>query len=206
MAERGGIKIIKGRYRVLEEGACLAIFRIRIEVPPTYPRDLPVLFETGGRIPTIHDRHINSARGDACLYVPEEWKANHADQTFKTWLEVPVRHFLLGQLYYEQHGHFSHGERAHYAVGMIDAYAELLGVERSEKKMQYWLRILSAKPSKGHWDCPCGSRKIIRHCCRDQVQERRDNLDQKVAREMLGKLTKHMNEKKPKAKRKRISK
>ena len=78
-------KVIRGRFRVMEAGKVLDTFKIRIVIPSTFPRELPILYAIGGRIPTIPDRHINSSVGDTCLYVPEEWKAIRRDDSFATW-------------------------------------------------------------------------------------------------------------------------
>ena len=187
---------IRGRFQVVADGKVIDSFRIRIAIPDSYPRQLPILYETEKRIPKIPNRHVNPKNGDACLYVPEEWKAKRRDASFSTWLNVPVRNFFFGQLYYEQHKRFPHGERAHYLSGMIEGYVDVLDVEPKEKKLHYWLRILAAKTSKGHWECPCGSRKIIRKCCYNKVYAKRQMIDRKLAREMLRKLTTYMNVKK----------
>ena len=118
--------------------------------------------------------------------------------------DVPVRNFFLGQLYYEQHGCFPKGcERAHYQTGMLDAYGDVLGVEPQEKTLQYWLRIVSAKASKGHWDCPCGSAKIIRKCCRDEAHAKRMKIGRSLAKEMLRRLNASIDAKKTKTRTKR---
>lgn len=186
LSEIDGRKIVRGRYNVMVDGKRFDSFRVRIEVPRDYPQALPVLFLTDDRVPRIPDRHVNSANGDTCLYVPAEWMVKRPDDHFDTWLRLPVRNYFLAQRYYEEHGRFPpDGERRHYDEGMLDAYAELLGTSRNLKKMHYLLRILSHKNSKGHWLCPCGSKRKVRKCCSVAIQEKRVSVDRKIALKML---------------------
>jgi len=199
LTEVAGKQIIRGRFNVMVDGKRFDGFRVRIELPETYPRALPILFLTENRIPYIPDRHVNSEKGDTCLYVPEEWMAIRPDTTFAQWLQLPVRNYFLAQRYFEEHGRFPpNGERQHYAAGMIDAYAEVLETSTDIQKMHNLLRVLAAKNSKGHWQCPCGSQRIIRKCCRDIIHIKRETLNRKTARLMLKKLKEHIESKKPK--------
>lgn len=204
LAELNGHQVIRGRFIVWVKGKRFDSFLVRIVLPERYPRELPVLYLAEKRIDHVPDRHVNSNKGDTCLYVPEEWRAIRPDEKFATWLRLPVRNYFLAQRYFEENGCFPpDGERQHYATGMIDAYAEILGTSTSIKTMHYWLRILSAKTSKGHWRCPCGSRRIIRKCCREPVQAKREALDRTVAIRMLRELEAHIENKKPKTSRRK---
>ncbi|MEO1408160.1 MAG: hypothetical protein AAFV54_16985 [Pseudomonadota bacterium] len=172
LQERNDLLFAKGRFAVRDKGANIDSFALRIHFPPKYPSGLPVVELIDQRIPTSPDRHVNKDRS-ACLYVPEEWLARRPDKSFKTFLDIPVRNFLLGQLYYEKHGRFPPtGERAHYGAGLVEAYADVLGVKAKIRPLYYWLRILSSETTKGHWRCPCQSGEIIRECCRDEVFEK----------------------------------
>lgn len=186
LTEENGEIVIRGRFQVLVDGRVLDGYTVLIMLPANYPRGLPTVFETGGRIPPIPDRHVNPRDGSACLYVPEEWLARRRDDTFGTFLSVPVHNYFLGQLYYEVHRRFPPtGVREHYEAGMIDAYADVLGVKANLRTLQRWLRPIAAKRSKGHWLCPCGSETIVRRCCRGIIQSKRDLLCSRLASRML---------------------
>ena len=184
LQERGDHLFAKGRFVVREKGVDIDSFSVRVHFPPTYPSGLPVVVLTGDRIPTSPDRHVNTDRS-ACLYVPEEWLARRPDDRFETFLKIPVRNFLLGQLYFEKYGRFPPtGERAHYGAGLIEAYADVLGVKDKIRPLYYWLRILSTPSSKGHWLCPCRSGNIVRHCCREEVSEKQEATPVWLAKRM----------------------
>lgn len=102
---------------------------------------------------------------------------------------MPVRNFFLGQSYYEEHDCFPNGnERPHAEAGIIEAYADILGMPPQVPAMIYMLRILSAKSTKGHWVCPCGSALVIRKCCHKEVSTKRQKIGQSIAKKMLKRL------------------
>jgi hypothetical protein len=184
LQERGDHLLAKGRFVVRDKDVDLDSFTLRIHFPPNYPSGLPVVELTGDRIPTSPDRHVNTDRS-ACLYVPEEWLARRPNDRFETFLNIPVRNFLLGQLYYEKYKTFPPtGERAHYGAGLVEAYADVLSVSDKVRPLYYWLRILSSPSTKGHWLCPCRSGKIIRHCCREEVSAKQEATPVWLARRM----------------------
>lgn len=185
--------LIKGRFSVCDKGITLDSFAVRIHFPANYPSDLPIVELVGDRIPTSPDRHVNSDRS-ACLFVPEEWLAQRPDSNFASFLRIPVRNFLLGQLYFEKHKVFPPtGERAHYGAGLVEAYADILGVDAEIKGLHYWLRLLSTTGSKGHWLCPCDSGAVIRKCCRDKVFQKQQALPKSLAERMKRKVEKELN-------------
>jgi len=61
---------IRGSFPVLYEGQVLDRYQIEIEWSNS-DTEIPILRETGGRIPWIADRHMSQV-GLACLFVPEE--------------------------------------------------------------------------------------------------------------------------------------
>ncbi|WP_158586647.1 hypothetical protein [Henriciella mobilis] len=204
LTEAEGRLVIKGRFGVHSDGRTLDSFPVRIHFPGNYPNGLPIVEVLGDRVPTTPDRHINSDRS-ACLYVPEEWLAHRPDDDFSTFLSVPVRNFFLGQLYYEKHKRFPPtGERQHYGAGLIDAYADILGVSANINEIHYWLRILASDRSKGHWDCTCGSGKIVRQCCRQLVFDKQQDTPVWLAKRMKREILKELEHRRQKRTRRRV--
>ncbi|MBO6690189.1 MAG: hypothetical protein JJ931_11890 [Henriciella sp.] len=204
LTEAEGRLVIKGRFGVHSDGRTLDSFPVRIHFPGNYPNGLPIVEVLGDRVPTTPDRHINSNRS-ACLYVPEEWLAHRPDDDFSTFLSVPVRNFFLGQLYYEKHKRFPPtGERQHYGAGLIDAYADILGVSANINEIHYWLRILASDRSKGHWDCTCGSGKIVRQCCRQLVFDKQQDTPVWLAKRMKREILKELEHRRQKRTRRRV--
>lgn len=171
---------ITGTFPVQHDGSAIDFFRIRVEVPKAFPRDLPTVFETEGRIPWIADRHVESS-GKACLFVPDErWKYFSENGTLLDFLRGPVHAFFLSQHVFENTGKWPFGARSHGVDGIAEAYAEELGSADLELVCRY-LDVLRKSEVKGHWPCPCGNGKKLRDCHQDQVRALRAKVSPRVA-------------------------
>ncbi|WP_028734356.1 hypothetical protein [Rhizobium leguminosarum] len=193
-AAQNGQKIqIEGAYLVFEKDVVaapdgpIAEFDIRMELSDLYPRLEPKVFEVGGRIPRIPDRHINP-NGDCCVTVWENWLVAARDHSFGSFLRGPLNEYFLGQFCFEKTGKWPFGERAHGTPGLEEAYADALGIANERKDLLYHLRLLSQDWPKGHWPCPCGGDTLLRHCHRDDLMAMHHRVPSNVARRMLLRL------------------
>lgn len=188
--ENGADIHVRGAYLVCENGAVanpvgpISEFDIEIIVPNRYPRCEPKVFEVGGRIRREPDRHIN-ADGDCCVTIWEHWLLTAPDHSFTAYLNGPVNEFFLGQYWFERTGTWPFGERPHGQKGLVEAYADLLGIPPKKNELVYYLRLLSLGWPKGHWICPCGSGKRLRHCHRADLMRLHDGLPSALAKSML---------------------
>ena len=191
--QRASDIIVRGNYLLFENGAIanpagpISEFDIEVVVSERYPKREPKVFEVGGRIPRHADYHVNP-HGDCCVTVWENWLVCAADHSFAAFLNGPVHEFCLGQYWYARTGKWPFGERAHGAKGLEEAYADALGIPNKKKKLIYHLRLLSKDWPKGHWACPCGSGKILRHCHQDDMMALHEKVPPPVARRMLRRL------------------
>lgn len=192
-APDGGDIRITGRFLLTENGAVanpagpISEFDIEIVLSPRYPDREPKVFEVGGRIPRHSDRHVNDD-GACCITVWEHWLASAADRSFASFLNGPLHQFFLGQYWFERIGKWPFGEYAHFEKGLQEAYAEALGVPNKKKDLLYHLRLLSQDWPKGHWLCPCGSGRRLRHCHRDDLMALHKKIPPRLARRMLSRL------------------
>lgn len=197
---------VEGSYLVFEQGVVAAPdgpiteFNIKMEFPERYPRQEPKVFEVSGRIPRTPDRHINGG-GDCCVTVWEHWLATAPDHSVTSFLNGPLNEYFLGQLCVEQTGKWPFGERPHGLPGLEEAYADALGIPNKREGLLYHLRLLSLSWPKGHWLCPCGSGKILRHCHRDDMLTMHRRIPPAAARQMLLRLNREIG---PRARRKRL--
>lgn len=191
-ANGAGIRV-HGSYLVFENGAVanpagpISEFDIEMALPDRYPRREPRVFEVGGRIPREPDRHINPD-GDCCVTVWEHWLLTARDHSFAAYLNGPVNEFFLGQYWYEKTGTWPFGERPHGQKGLVEAYADVLGIPPRKKDLTYYLRLLSQDWPKGHWLCPCGNGKRLRYCHRAELAGLHDKVPPRMAKLMLGRL------------------
>lgn len=163
---------LKGIFPIIdpENGSEIDRYEIEIEFPPGYPINIPILRETGGRIPRIEDRHINEKDGNACLFITEEgYRHLSQDPSVTSFLDGPVYQFLLSQSYYELTGNWLFGEWAHGEAGVYEYYSGLLKTENpniilTTETILTFVEYLSKNDIKGHWRCYCSSGRKLKKC------------------------------------------
>lgn len=161
-----GVFDLKPRKSELSHLGKLDEFSIKLELPKSFPKGEPKLFETAGRIPHDSSRHINPD-GSCCFGVWEAWSALVEPVTFQKFLDGPMQNFFFCQHYYEQHKEWPYGEYKHGAEGLLQSYGEVLGCKPKAETIRYRLRLFSKDWPKGHWKCVCGSGVQIRNCCNE---------------------------------------
>jgi hypothetical protein len=143
-------------------------YQISIELPNSYPVSLSVVFETGGRVPRVIDRHV-FADGSLCLGVPLAlWIVLRGDFRIEAILDGPLRSWLIGNSLVEEGEPWPHGDRPHGAAGILEHLGELIGSSDPFVAGHFLLDFLLGNV-RGHWSCPCGSGTIIRKCHRQAV-------------------------------------
>ena len=173
-----------------ENGVEIDRYQISIRLLARFPKDLPVVRETGGRIPGTEDRHINGSDGTACVLYPEDrWQCYPENGDFSVYLNGPLRDFFLSQSYYEREGEWPFGEWGHGVNGTFEFYAELIGDSDPNTVVRH-ITALTYPKIKGKLSCPCGSGKFIRDCCIDKVNDLRRKIDPKLAKRSLNPIRK----------------
>ena len=184
--------LIHGAFPVLDKhGETLDRYRIEILVPPSFPENLPIVFEVGERIPRHLDRHIVNQKGQCCLETEVDFRARHgADYNLVDFLDGPVRSFFADQSHFEETGEWPHGERSHGSEGMFESYEEILGTTDREAICR-WVYYLAQQEVNLDYDCPCGSGLPIRNCHQEQFARLRDRIPSSAADKSLRDLARH---------------
>ncbi len=184
---------VKGRFLLhesvsqIDPRGPLTEYELEIFVPRTYPRKQPIVFETGGKIPRIDERHING-RGDCCILVWDHWLLTTEDASFSSYFSGPLHDYFLGQHHFELFGKWPFGERAHGYPGLVEAYVETIGfpeLPSNQRALKQILKLLSQDWPKGHWPCPCGSNKKLRNCHRKELEDIHRRIPPAMAVQML---------------------
>lgn len=136
-------------------------FQLRISVPSAFPRELPQVFEAGGRIPKGGDYHVNPD-GSLCLgsRLRLLWKVSQAP-TLLGYAEsciVPYLFAISHKLTYG--GPLPFGELAHGLPGELSDCAEIFRVKsahQAETVIRY-LGIKKRRANKLACPCQCGLR------------------------------------------------
>lgn len=178
---------VKGQWFIEQDSNVLQTYEILISISEAYPNCVPVVYETGGKIPKKMDRHINPASGDACLFVEDErWEIWPTGASFKDFLEIPLRNFFLYQAYFEVMGHFPQGERSHGIIGKIEYFMEKFHLD-SEDSILDILRA-GESPSKQNLLCPCGKIRKFKYCHGPVVHLMRTNISSDIWNKTLYQL------------------
>jgi SEC-C motif len=160
---------IVGTFAVHHAGQMLASYDVCVDMRVCDELGLPKVWETGGQIPRIPDLHINQTDGSACLYVPAEFALQHpAPCSVVEFLEGPVWNFFLGQAWVANGMGWPFGARAHGEAGIREFCAEVFGVS-TDASITAYVELLARGMLKGHWPCPCGSGRKLRHCHQSQM-------------------------------------
>lgn len=165
----------------------MAEYDIRIFFPSSFPAAEPKVIETGNTIPHHEDYHINPD-GTCCVVIWEAWTSTETKISVQAYFDGPLKNFFLGQRHKILNGHWPFGEERHGKDGLVDAFAAILGCSRNDNNVRYLLRVLSKDWPKGHWDCPCGSGRIIRKCCTKDLADLSNRIPKRNAQRMLARL------------------
>jgi hypothetical protein len=155
----------------IEYGICILL-------PDNYPKQAPVLFCNDPKLPIGNiDRHILDD-GTACLGIYADimtrWSL-HPD--IINFLENFVAPFLVWQVYYDAHQKPpSWGQRSHFSEGIIEYYAELLSMNKSQSIVEFMKLLARKNRPKGHEQCPCGSGERLRNCHRRLLYNTREKV------------------------------
>ncbi len=70
----------------------------------------------------------------------------------------------------------------HGTEGIVEFYETILGTSEDKTILAY-LGILKRDVIKGHWPCPCGSKRRLRNCHGELINELRTRIPKRVAAE-----------------------
>ena len=162
--ESDGAMYLAGIITLGSECGVSTQIAVRVDFPPTYPRQEPRAFDTNSRFPHDADHHFYP-NGQCCLWLPPESKWDTVDNDALQLFLDEVTIFFDRQLVYEATGEavWPGGQRAHGARGYVEFVRDFLGGDQ---------RLLSAlSPTFANVSgigrnspCPCGSGIKYKRC------------------------------------------
>ena len=143
-------------------GTIVESFDLEIRVPQKFPRILPTVFETKGRIPSTF--HHNGNR-ELCLgSLLRLQLITHRNPTLLGFLEGCVIPYLINFAVSERTGKLPFGELEHGARGLLDDYRSILRAG-SDQCCLGFLELLTIKKRVANKRlCPCGSGNRLGRC------------------------------------------
>lgn len=142
-------------------------FLIELHISKNYPKEFPRLYEVGGKIPKIDDRHINE-RGDCCVCIIHERELREKRGiTIEAYIKEYAIPFFANQIYFENNPdkEWANGEYKHGIEGILQYYEELFSCNGVYKVLAEIEKAFSINIK--HYDkCFCGSGKKYKKCHR----------------------------------------
>ncbi len=168
-AKNGGIRLVGlFRFSASRAGEAAAFedqFQIAIEVPRVFPREIPVVFETGDRIPRSPQFHVNS-NGSLCLGSPVHLLLIAAERpTLLGYFDRTLVPFLLAVSTTLATGRsFLFGELAHGPPGALADYQQLFKLKTAAQAKLALRALTLSKRVSNKRPCPCGCSLRLGKC------------------------------------------
>lgn len=141
------------------------VYQLNITVPENFPKTLPIVEETGGKIPRDGNFHVNED-GSLCLGSPLRLLVKiHDSPTLCGFAKNCIIPFLYAVSYKLRNGgDFVLGELPHGKKGIFQDYSILLGL-KGEKQIIQAIKLLGMKKRIANKKiCPCGCGKRLGIC------------------------------------------
>lgn len=142
------------------------VFHVRIDVPRTFPNAVPLVHELGGRIPRDIDHHVFPSSGTLCLGSPFRLYLIARDcENLLDFVWRGIVPYLYAASYREQTGGpYPFGELAHGREGLLDDYAQILGLPTPEQAGRALALIATKRRGANKKPCPCGCSRRLGVC------------------------------------------
>lgn len=187
-----GFLVLEGQFPVCDvQGALLRHYQLRVIFHQNYPQTIPAVKMLERGISPIADRHLYQNK-TACLCLPHEVPSHFPEGiTFELFWEKLLSPWLIGQAGYDQTGKWPFPARDHGWPGIVEGFAEMLGINDAVQLQQFIQLLIRKNPAKGHEPCPCGSGKKLRNCHSGLYVQVRQNLPDHIRKIYRYQLTKH---------------
>jgi len=156
---------IAGEFHFRARGKGVEIedsYQIEVTVPGDFPRDLPRVNETGGRIPSDFHRYGD---GSLCLGSPIRLALMLKEgATLSEFTGRCLLPYLFAYSYKEKYGKLPFGELEHGQAGIVDDLRRMFRVD-SEVQVLQLLQLAGTQRRKANRpNCPCGSGQRVGKC------------------------------------------
>lgn len=139
-------------------------FELSIDIPSSFPRSLPTVWEIGKRIPRNNDHHINRG-GSLCLGSPLRLlEIINCNPTLPHFVEQCLIPWLYAMSKKLAGGDFVFGELAHYGEGLLDDYVTLFHLKTPHQARSAIELLTIKKRVANKRDCPCECGQRLGRC------------------------------------------
>jgi len=151
-------------------------YKLKIIIPVNYPKELPIVRETGNKIPFKPDYHVNP---DGSLCLGSEFRLLRIlskEPSLSSFSKQCLEPYLYSISYKLKYGALPFGELDHGKAGQLKDIADLLGL-KSVKEAEYAIHLVSMKKRHANKQlCPCGCGLKLGKCkFNEQIKELRSH-------------------------------
>lgn len=156
--------VINGYIDVIDdEGGYWDTYDIIINIPLSYPYDLPSLMETGNKIPKEANWH--NSNWTCCLSTNAKmFYLLENNITLLRWLEKFAHPYLANHVYKKKTGKYAGKEYDHGTNGLIQGYYEIFDLSGSNEVLQRLMLICELQKLGRNDPCFCKSGKKYKKC------------------------------------------
>ena len=160
--------VLQGHYEIKAQLPVTArieeTFRLKIIIPPRFPKAIPQVYELDGKIPKESKYHVFE-NGQLCMGAPLRLKTILSEEpNLLTFSEKILTPYLYSFCHKIKYGRYPYGELAHNAPGLVEDYKALFKVHDKEGVLRA-LEALSKSPRVANkLPCPCGCSQRLGKC------------------------------------------
>jgi len=162
-------------------------YQLELSIPYGFPEQIPLVRETGGRIPPSYHKLDNGA---LCLGSPTRLRLTLTESpSIIRFVERCLIPYLYGHSYFERYHSLPFAELKHGKDGLLQDLASLIGTEREDIIPEFvWLTAMK-KRLANRQRCPCGSQRRLGRCHHRRINAIRDRLGRSWFRILYYELT-----------------
>jgi hypothetical protein len=157
-----------GKAHIVDE------YQIELSIPNNFPRQIPSVRETAGRIPRSYHKLQDGA---LCLGSPTQLLLILAETTsIVRFVERCLIPYLYRYSHLEQHGFPPFGDLGHGPSGIRQDLMALFGTDRAQAVLHFVQLASLNRRDANKQPCPCGSGRRLGRCHNRSVNRLRDRL------------------------------
>jgi hypothetical protein len=137
-------------------------YNVEIQIADDYPCTVPRTSSADGKVPK--EFHTYPENMTFCTAAPLIEKLKFFEHpTLKNYIEKLLIPYLFSYSCLQKYGELPYGDLGHGAPGILNSYKELFCVYDDFVVLGI-LKFLAYGKYKGHYPCPCGSKRKLREC------------------------------------------
>src|SRR5579863_620991 len=157
--------VTSGRLPITDaEGTTWEVYAVDLILNTEFPRSLPVMFETAGKIKPAPDWHVNGD-GSCCVGTDaRQFFLLQGQVSLLKWVEKLAIPYLANHKLRDLGKSYAGPERSHGTKGVIEEYEELFPGHGAIPLLEYLRLIAGVQSLPNNVPCFCKSGRLYKRC------------------------------------------